>query len=516
LVKAGNWPEIDDGEIEAVAEGWWRLFQLERSRLIMNPQGLPSWPNGLERLDDINPETWALASDDDLSRSVRSFISGPRQWPYPQTPDPTRDRVEAFLGDPKRSAQLSRNQDAMDRLLRHCRILHHHAANGYLGESSDRTQAVNRILDMIEGLEIDPRQIVDAIEGRTAVMMPPDTPSPTPPMVFPTLRLGHIAAEDGADLISRWARETGIGPRGIYQARLDMAKFVALVGHAEANRVTPQQIVQFKEHLAGRGLGAPTINRYLSAIKSPLAWAKENHKIATNPGAGIKYASRGGTRRGKRLGYTDDQARLILSAARREKKPYRRWIPWLCAFTGCRLDEVARRAACDVKRVGSIWVIDIPDGKNEGAARKIPLHSKLVAEGFIDYWRHLPADGPLFPDLADGRYGRAGTATKNLGRWLRQVQKDSGILLVEEPRFAPNHSWRHRFKSEARRVGDDQRPIMSEETSDALTGHYEGKVSRDYGEYYVASVLRPAIESMLSPFDLEPADTAPEIDQRVA
>jgi site-specific recombinase XerC len=92
----------------------------------------------------------------------------------------------------------------------------------------------------------------------------------------------------------------------------DMAKFVALVGHDEANRVTPQQIVQFKEHLAGRGLGAPTINRYLSAIKSPLAWAKENHKIATNPGAGIKYASRGGTRKGKRLGYTDDQARVAL------------------------------------------------------------------------------------------------------------------------------------------------------------------------------------------------------------
>ena len=510
LAEAGNWPEINDDEIDAVAEGWWRLFQIERSRLITNPQGLPSWPNGRERLDDINSQLWALASDDDLSRSVRSFISGPRQWPYPQAPDPTRDRVEAFLGDPKRSAQLSRNKDAMGRLLRHCRILHHHAASGYLGEGGDRTQAVNRILDMIEGLEIDPRQIVDAIEGRTDVMMPPDTPSPTTTMVFPTLRLGHIAAVDGSDLISRWAKETGIGPRGIYQARLDTAKFVALVGHDDATRVTPQQIVLFKEHLAERGLGAPTINRYMSAIKSPLAWAKENHKIATNPGLGIKYASKGGTKKVKRLGYADDQARIILSAARRERKPivagYHGYLP----FTGCRLDEVAGRSARDIRRVGSTWVLDIPDGKNEGAAGKIPLHSKLVAEGFIDYWRKLPPDGPLFPDLTDGRYGRAGTATKNIGRWLRRVQKDLGILLVEEPRFAPNHSWRHRFKSEARRVGKDQRPIVSEETSDALTGHYEGKVSRDYGEYYVDSVLRPAIESMLSPFDIESVEAAPE------
>ena len=87
LAEDDNWPEINDDEIEAVAEGWWRLFQLERSRLITNPQGLPSWPNGRERLDDINPELWALASGDDLSRSVRRFLAGPRVWRYPQAPD---------------------------------------------------------------------------------------------------------------------------------------------------------------------------------------------------------------------------------------------------------------------------------------------------------------------------------------------------------------------------------------------------------------------------------------------
>jgi hypothetical protein len=198
--------------------------------------------------------------------------------------------VEAFLGDSKHAAQLSRNTDAIGRLLRHCRILHHHAASGYLGERGDRTHAIARILDMIEGLEIDPRQIVDAIEGRDAVTMPtpPVTPSPTLPTMFPALPFGHNAAEDGSDLISRWAKETEIRPRGIYQARLDMAKFVTLIGHDDATHVTPQDIVRFKEHLADKGLRGTTINRYLSAIKSPLAWAKENHKIATNAASGVK------------------------------------------------------------------------------------------------------------------------------------------------------------------------------------------------------------------------------------
>jgi uncharacterized protein DUF6538 len=224
LAEAGNWPEVNEEEIEALAEGWWRLFQLERSRLITNRQGLPSWPNGRERLDDINSELWALASDDDLSRSVRRFLAGPRVWRYPQAPDANRDRVESFLGDPQRAAQLARNTEAMGRLLRHCRILHHHAANGYIGEGGDRAHAISRILDMIEGLEIDPRRIVAAIEGQNvgAIQTSPLTPLPSLATVFPALPLGHIAAEDGSDLISRWAKETEIRSRGIYQARLDL------------------------------------------------------------------------------------------------------------------------------------------------------------------------------------------------------------------------------------------------------------------------------------------------------
>jgi len=31
----------------------------------------------------------------------------------------------------------------------------------------------------------------------------------------------------------------------------------------------------------------------------------------------------------------------------------------------------------------------------------------------------------------------AGTATKSIGRWMRQVQRESGVLLVEEPHLAP-------------------------------------------------------------------------------
>ena len=83
-----------------------------------------------------------------------------------------------------------------------------------------------------------------------------------------------------------------------------------------------------------------------------------------------------------------------------------------------------------------------------------------------------PNDGLLFPDIRPDRFGRrAGTATKWIGKWARQK------VGITDRRFDPNHSWRHRFISECREAGVDK------ENRDALTGHSDGSVSRDYGEF---------------------------------
>ena len=71
---------------------------------------------------------------------------------------------------------------------------------------------------------------------------------------------------------------------------------------------------------------------------------------------------------------------------------------------------------------------------------------------------------------------------------------------VTDRRFDPNHSWRHRFISECREAGIDK------EIRDALTGHSDGSVSRDYGEFYIRTVFCPAIVKLVSPFDKMPVE----------
>jgi hypothetical protein len=60
----------------------------------------------------------------------------------------------------------------------------------------------------------------------------------------------------------------------------------------------------------------------------------------------------------------------------------------------------------DIRQIGGIWCIDIclnnrPETaslKTPASHRPVPLHSRLFAEGFLDYHRSLP-EGSLFPEL---------------------------------------------------------------------------------------------------------------------
>jgi integrase len=507
LAEAGNWPPIAEAVIDSLALGWWRLFQLERSRQIPKPGGGVAWPDGRDRLDDIEPKMWALASEDDLSRSVSRFLAGPRKWRYPQAPDEIRDRTEAFLGDPKGSAQLVRNADAMARLMRQSRILHHQAAGGYLGESADRNQATWRILDMIEKLEIDPHQLIAAIKGRGNLPPTGASAAHLPVAATPLVPLPFADSEDGKPgLISIWAKESNPQAKTVYSWGRIMKKLTTFVGFDDVARLTAEQLIDWKDELVDKSnLHPNTIENHLYILKTLLNYAHRNKKIATNPAAEVVYRPKTDPR-AKRVGYSDEQARRILDAARRETEPHLRWLPWLCALTGARLDEIAGADVRDVEKIGGVWVLAIrldhrdENGsvKTKSSPRRVPLHPALIEEGFLKYLAGLPKTGPLFPSLGTDYFGKqGGIATKPVSRWLHDT-----VGIPKDRRIAPSHSWRHRFKSECRDAW------LPDEVKNALLGHDDGSAAQDYGEFYIRTVLYEAITKIKSPFDKERSDEA--------
>jgi integrase len=495
LAERGEWPPIDDERLYEIAEKWWGWFLEGLAKRLKSPAGQP-YSMGLLSSGCFPLDEHALAGDADLSDSVTQFIS-------------------------ERGFEVRPGSSGFARLKLQCQRLHHKETEGYAGEIEARRKATYKILDAIDGLEIDPQKVAAAIEGNQATV-PLTVPVEPPATLPPTAPFQHssspvaVAPYKFADLLADWARER----EGKKKTRYSWGKIInKLIRHLhpeepdksgenpdhildyDAGAVTEYDLSGWKDKLVSSGLGSTTIKNYLTILRTLYNFAiQDSKRLVVNPAVGVKYRGKPGSKR-KRRSYTAEDAKRILEAARKENDAHLRWVPWIEGFTGARLEEVCGANAADVHEFGGVWVLDIrldhrgddASIKNEGSERRVPLHPAIIAEGFLDYVNSLPKKGPLFPHVTPDRFGsRAGNGTKTIGRWIR---KEVGIT---DPRKAPNHSWRHYFISICRDFEVD------EEYRDALTGHKgKGGEGRDYGEYYVRVLYREIckIKSPVCPED---------------
>ena len=158
----------------------------------------------------------------------------------------------------------------------------------------------------------------------------------------------------------------------------------------------------------------------------------------------------------------------------------RKWVPWLCAYTGARVGEITQRRGVDVTEQEGVKVISItPEAGTvkTGRGRIVPLHEDLIAQGFLTFVGSR-RNGPLFYNASKGE-PRASVATnptkpryvkarERLAAWIRD-------LGISDKEVRPNHAWRHSFKQIAARNG------IPDGMSDYITGHAPATVARGYG-----------------------------------
>ncbi len=289
-------------------------------------------------------------------------------------------------------------------------------------------------------------------------------------------------------LLDGYLAEANCKPATAKAWRACIGDLITHLGHDEAARVRPLDIVQWKERLATPDetgfvrKGRTIRDKYLAASKAVFRWAKSNHKLAVDPTNGITIR----VSKPKRLrsaGLTDDEACLILSQSLRDGADAeqnlqafaRRWIPWLCAYTGARVGEIAQLRSQDVAKVEGIWCIRItPEAGTQKTdwAWHVPLHPHLVEQGFLEAVEKRR--GPLFYDPANYRGGSKGNPqSKKVAERIAVWVRASG---VDDPGVQPNHGWRHRFKTQARLAG------MDIEARDATQGHSTGSEASRYGD----------------------------------
>jgi integrase len=288
------------------------------------------------------------------------------------------------------------------------------------------------------------------------------------------------------DLLRGWAADKGLQvdakpiDRGVYDRKRTLERLAAFLGHRDASKVTKADAVRWKEAMQAKGSAVATVRNDLSEMSAVWRWAGRNGKASDNPFEGVSPPKERSAR-GRRRGYTDDEAAAVLTAARGEKGLLR-WLPWVCCLTGARLSEVVQSTKADVSQIDGVWALRIHDDggsaagrsvKNADSIRTVPLHPALLAEGFLGYVAALPAGSPLFPDSGVDKVfaRRAPIAGRKVSRWLRDT------VGLADPTLSPNHSWRHWFITAARRVS------LNAEIRSAITGHSaKADESAGYGE----------------------------------
>ena len=304
----------------------------------------------------------------------------------------------------------------------------------------------------------------------------------------PVLEGGSLTA-----LIEGWwveAKARNLKPSTHESYSNSMAAFVAFLGHDDCSRVSKSDVIGFKDHRlatinprTGKPISAKTVkDNDLSGLKAVFGWATSNGKMHSNPAEGVTLKA-AKPRRLRSKAFTDDEARAILTASLRVKRggempetfAAKRWVPWLMAYTGARVGEMAQVRKEDLHKSGrSIWYLRVtPEAGTvkTNEARDVVLHAHLIEMGFVEFVRAAPR-GHLFlrPSEDGDEQGRVLgplQGIKNrLAEFARGVVPDKGV--------APNHGWRHRFKPVGVRAGIDRR------TLDVISGHaLEGRTVAD-------------------------------------
>jgi integrase len=302
---------------------------------------------------------------------------------------------------------------------------------------------------------------------------------PAGPVAFPML-----------EAFDQYAKAKGLAAGTVYEWRKFISNIIAFVGHDDGARLRTDDVLRWRNHLLetpnARGVARnPKTVRgtYLSALKALLGWAVQERKLPVNVADPVVVHVPKAVKLRDR-DFTTEEASAILTASlipvsgnlAKGHVLARRWVPWLAAYTGARVNELSQLRGQDVYETEGLWVLRItPEaGTVKGkAARIVPLHPHLIEQGFPEVAKAF-GDAPLFYEPDSQRVdSEANRHFKKVGeRIAKWVRDDVGIT---DPAVQPSHAWRHTFKTKALAAG------VPERIADAIQGHAARTVSRSYG-----------------------------------
>jgi integrase len=199
-------------------------------------------------------------------------------------------------------------------------------------------------------------------------------------------------AELAASTVKRW--------KGVID------RFVDYLGHDNAGDILRSDVVAWKDSLLAGGISnVTTRDVYLAAVKATLQYGMDQGTLIENPAAGVKVRVKSALKE-REKGFEMAEAVTILAATLRppsdkisiEMAAVRRWVPWICAYSGARVNEITPLSGRDFTARDGIPMMRIRAETNKTRkSRMVPLHGHLIEQGLLAYAKSRGAR-PLFYD----------------------------------------------------------------------------------------------------------------------
>lgn len=240
-----------------------------------------------------------------------------------------------------------------------------------------------------------------------------------------------------------------------------------------------------------------TFNNYVKNLTTFFSYAVREGYCSRNPFDGLRVRQRHKVSEERSAFSPDDLKRLFNKttyAAADGPKPNQYWLPLLGLYTGARLNELCQLYTDDIVTIDGIACIHIrairPDQKLKTASseRLVPIHTKLLALGFLTYVDKVREEGQerVFPELTcHKKHGYSAAPSK----WFTRVREQLGFR--GEATKKDFHSFRHTLADHLKQKG------FAESLVGGILGHQAGGITFSrYGKDFRPDVLAPIVEAI--------------------
>jgi integrase len=230
-------------------------------------------------------------------------------------------------------------------------------------------------------------------------------------------------------------------------------------------------------------LSTATIKSYIEVASTFYKWCRLNQYTLFNPFESLKVKKPNNSKKDsqERDIWEPEQLRTMFSTeiftSLKYKHPHYYWLPLIGLHTGARMNEICQLYLSDIVKIEDGLFFHITEEftdqklKTPNSKRLVPVHSKLMKLGFVDYVDAIKKNDEdrLFPVLTNIRDGYS----KNASTWFARYRKKYELNIVD--RKQDFHSFRHNVADYFKQNDVPETQVA------AVFGHANQKIT--YGRY---------------------------------